>query len=572
MNSDKSTRLRTGAELRSYLKDLIELSCRRTQEPFWVAIGDFDHLKHFNDLYGRPIIDYLHGIAKTLIEKRLTASEKRLAASETCLEASETCLEASEKSRHTAIRKCLFLGDEVMIVLPPSPPAQDDIHSFLSTINQQVHELFSMQYIVAALSIEGGGWEYRAPQESCELSRALEAQGIVLDPVPRKKGYLTLIRLADKQEEPAQAAHRTLTAVRRYLNDDDIRVEYTFQWVSDPDRHRYEAVNEGYLMPLSLSWGAVSSQNLSLPEVGPGNAGGAPITDEARSVDTLLDMAHRALRQSKAKRSSVTALTERPLHKSHKPGTDCMAFFPEKPYNPHRTRYPIISDEYLHHVLGELSTKERAGTLVQFEKSYLAGPDSPSCEQMHRRGLKAINDHYGYGIGDLVICLLESVFHQELGRFCRSRRIRRADVHISRFVDLFTVYFFNSNLTVPSIRHFAARVLKEFNTHASGISLASLSASVVYNREKLRGFELARRLAVTALCGKTSLNDELKECITVKEYSPSCEERAMGIVELNAARSARIITSRIRGICTPKASEINGADGIIPAQKKRDPA
>lgn len=544
MDSDKSTRLRTGAELRSYLKELIELSRRKTQEPFWIAIGDFDHLKHFNDLYGRPIIDYLHGIAKALIETRLIASEK---------------------SQRTEIRRCLFLGDEVMIVLPPSPPAQDDIHSFLSAINQKVYELFFMQYIVAALSIEGGGWEYRAAQESCELSRALEAQGIVLDPVPRKKGYLTLIRLADKQEEPAQAAHRTLKAVRRYLNDDDMRVEYSFQWVSDPDRHRYEAVNDGYLLPLSLSWGAASSQNLSLPEGGPGNAGGAPITDEARNVDTLLDMAHRALRQSKAKRSSVTASTERPLHKSHKPGTDEMDFFPEKPYNPHRTRYPIISDEYLHHVLGELSTKERAGTLVQFEKSYLAGPDSPSCEQMHRRGLKAINDHYGYGIGDCVICLLESVFHQELGRFCRSRRIRRADVHISRFVDLFTLYFFNTNLTVESIRHFAARVLKEFNTHASGISLASLSASVVYNREKLRGFELARRLAVTALSGKTSLNDELKECITVKEYSPSCEERAMEIVEMNAARSARIITSGIRGICTPKASDLNAANGIFPS-------
>lgn len=561
MDSDKSTRFRTGAELRSYLKELIELSCRKTQEPFWIAIGDFDHLKHFNDLYGRPIIDYLHGIAKALIEKSLVGSEKSLA--------------DSEKSQRTEIRRCLFLGDEVMIVLPPSPPAKDYIHSFLSAINQQVYELFFMQYIVAALSIEGGGWEYRAAQESEKVSRILRADGIILDPVPRKKGYLTLIRLTDKQEEPAQALQRSVNAVKAYLNDDDILVEYTFQWVSDPDRRRYEAVNNGYLLPLSLSWGAASSENLSLPEGGPGNAGGAPITDEARSVDTLLEMAHRALRQSKAKRSSITASTERPQYKSHKPRTDCMAFFPEKPYNPHRTRYPIISDEYLHRVLGELSTKERAGTLVQFEKSYLAGSDSPSCEQMHRRGLKAINDHYGYGIGDCVICLLESVFHQELGRFCRSRRIRRADVHISRFVDLFTLYFFNANLTVESIRHFTARVLKEFNTHASGISLASLSASVVYNREKLRGFELARRLAVTMLSGKTSLNDELKECITVKEYSPSCEERAMEIVEMNAARSARIITSGIRRICTPTASDLYAANGIFPAirhQEKRDPA
>jgi|GEM_PF-2179211 len=551
MDIDKSTMLRTGTELRSYLKNLIDLSCRKTEEPLWIAIGDFDHLKHFNDLYGRHIIDYLHGISKALILK---------------------CLTGSGKNRHKESRRCLFLGDEVMIVLAHQQLTKDRICSWLCSINQQIHELFFMRYVVAAISIEGGGWEYRAPQESCDLSRALETQGIVLDPVPRKKGYLTLFQPADRMEEPAQAAHRTLKAVRRYLNDDDINVECTFQWLSDPYRHRYEAVNDGYLLPLSISWGAASCENLSMPEEWPGNTGEALITDDYRNVDTLFDMAHSALKLSKTKRSSVTASTERPQHKSHKLQSDEVAFFHEKPYNPNRTRYPIISDDCLHDLLGKISTREKTGTLILFEKSYLAGSGSPTSGKIHRRGLKAINDHYGYRIGDRVICLLESVFHGELRRFCRARRLRRADVCISRFADLFTLYFFNTPLSFKSIRCFATRVLEKFNAHASGIFLASLSASVVYNREKLRGFELARRLAVTTVCGKTSLGDELKERITVREYSPSCEERAMGIIEMNAARSARIIISGTHGTSTPKAEEVDSADGISLTEKKRDPA
>ncbi len=523
MYSDKIPHLKTGAELRSYLRELFEISRRKMQGPLWIAIGDFDRLKHFNNLYGRMIVDYLHSRSRAVIEMSLADAAL---------------------SQCTTVKRCLFLGDEVVIVLPPSPHTPDDIHSFLNSINQQVHNLFSRRYLVAALSIEGGSWEYRAAQESEIMSRMLGALNIILDPAPRRKGYLMLIPLVDEGEEPAQALHRTVKAVKAYLDDDDAQAECTFQWLYNPDTQCHQSVNNGYLLPPSISWGAVSSEILNEGAFSSGKAGGTFISDMDRDVETLLETAHHALHQSKVKRNSITVSIKIPLEKRMRVGAEEMVILPEKQYSPKKTRYPIISDEFLNDLLSELSIKERSGTLIQFGKSYLVGVNSSSREGVHKSGLKTINDHYGYGIGDRVICLLESVFHQELNRFCRARRIRRADVFISRFIDVFTLYFFNRHITLESIRSYAARVLKRFNAHAPSISLASLTASVVYNREKLRGFELARRLAVTSLSGLTAEKDEIESCITVKEYSPACEEKAGEIIEHNALRSARIITSK----------------------------
>lgn len=514
MSRHRSPRLRSSAELRSYVSRLIGLSQGNSGEQFWIVIGDFDHFKHFNDLYGKPIVDFLHDKAKDLIEKRMAG-------------------EALKGS--LAAGRCLFLGDEVIAVLPQSRFAEDDIHVFLDSIGRDIRDLFHRQYIVAALSIEGGNWEYRAPQESGKLGGKLRECGIIMDPAPRKKGHLLLIKLTGGSGEPSIELGRAAAEVESYIRDSDAKVRCTLNWVLNRESGSYQSVNDGWLLPLSLSWGAVSSRILSS---GQAHEGGESECGFDAEVDRLLEAVHRTLHQSKKSRSSVTVSARRPNVEKRKAVSPVITLCDPRPYNPGKTRYPIVNDDCLNRVLSELSEREKAGTLIQFEKSYLAGAGSQSGGAMKRMGLKAINDSYGYDAGDCVIHLLESVFHDELGRFCRARRISRADVHISRFVDVFTVYFFNTCLTASGIERFASRVFSEFNTRACGISLASLTAFVVYNREKLRGSELARRLTVTALSSKPSLKDELTECITVREYSASCEEKAMEIIELNAARSA----------------------------------
>jgi GGDEF domain-containing protein len=514
MSRHRLPRLRSSAELRSYVRRLITLSRGISGERFWIVIGDFDHFKHFNDLYGKPIIDYLHGKAKDLIEKRM---------------AGET-LNGSQ-----ATGRCLFLGDEVIAVLPRSRLAEDDIRVFLDSISRDIRDLFHRQYMVAALSIEGGNWEYRAPQESGKLGRKLRECGIIMDQAPRKKGYLLLIKLEGEGVDPSLELGRAAAEVESYIRDSDAKVRCTLEWVFNRERGSYQSVNDGWLLPLSLSWGAVSSGAVQPAPAETGVESGFSFDDE---VDRLLETVHHTLHQSKKSRRSVTISACRPEGEKRKAASPVITLCDAKPYCAGKTKYPIVNDDCLNRVISELSAREKAGTLIQFEKSYLAGAGSQSGGAMKRVGLKAINDSYGYDAGDCVIHLLESVFHDELRRFCRARRISRANVHISRFVDVFTIYFFNTHIAASGIERFASMVFREFNTRACGISLASLTAFVVHNREKLRGSELARRLAVTALSSKTSLKDELTECITVREYSASCEEKAMEIIELNAARSA----------------------------------
>ena len=135
----------------------------------WLIKGDFDHIKAFNDVYGREIVDQLLDLAIDIVFERFSDFQHE---------------------HHLAGADISVAGDDITIFLPPCALTEKHIESLLCTVRDEVRRHFTNRFVVARVKNIDQLLQSLSWLETQRFRERLEAHDIYLALAARKKGNL----------------------------------------------------------------------------------------------------------------------------------------------------------------------------------------------------------------------------------------------------------------------------------------------------------------------------------------------------------------------------------------------
>jgi GGDEF domain-containing protein len=495
-----------------------------TNSRVWLAIGDFDRLKDVNNIYGSRIVDILLEKSHQVIEEVL-------------LDFEHAC----------GINNIVYslTGDEVIIVIPPSSIKDMHIGKLLDSMRAEISRRLNEVLFAFALPDFTHLTDCISSFDLLQSGSALARKGILVLPAPGERGTLVLACLERQDEQVRHGIERAVQEITRSLAfTGGEKVSGCLDWLFNPASRAFEAVNNGRIIPLAISFGAVSSDELD-PLGGRKASRQKTMEGDLRAARDMIHRAQEGLKMSKIRGNSTTVgLTGAPR---------CVSADDEIPIRVCslrgnlRAMNPITNDNRFKRRLSSLRKKNPAGLLVEINPFYHEGCEQTNreslsfCNANKRRstfGLKGVNDVYGYAWGDRVIGLLEEVVYDVLGDFFRLDETLLRKTCIARFVDKFRIHFTEPSLGTREILIMMEAIVRKFNIHRSRLKMFHLAGNLVHDRDGVRTHELLERLESTGLSDRCPQVFSYDRSISIKHYVPGIEEHVKEIKSVNAYASA----------------------------------
>jgi len=497
----KPLMVRTEKELRNHCARMLA-DCGG-EGTLWLLSGDLDLFRDLNRVFGRAVMDMV-----------LHCGQGALLAA----------LREFEGSHDLDATKTLFVGDEIFFLFPPSSLKEEEVRALARRLREVLYGETAMSYL--AMAVRNPSTASYPLENWCppHLQAMLQEKQILIEGNTRScGGVLTAGKINGAGESRTQAARRIVRNINSLCSSGQ-PFNITFRWLRNPVTGSFEHFNDGYIPPLSISFGIAGSQAM--------NAGADPM----EVVNDLFQRAEESLRKSKK--------TADPGGQFLVPPVSALS----RTYDPGRAGVPIMSESELRLCVHELSKCGEKGVMVRIEFRYAIGHDparagngpSRKCSAI---GLKGVNRELGHRFGDLFIRLLESAVYHSVSRWCHSRRVPRRKVLISRFIDMFTLYFTDLRLNERSLVRILKRIYHQFNDSLHGASLSEMRAAVVFNDEKIDGSLLFRRAELTVEAIDSGALLDRGEPLAIKCYRHGIEREGMERIEAAAYDAAlRLMT------------------------------
>jgi GGDEF domain-containing protein len=492
-----------------------------TGERAWLINGDFNGLREINSLFGRTAVDVLLGAAQ---------------------QAMRTVLEDFEMESGIRGIRHAFVGDEVTIVFPPSTLTAEGVNRFLHNLRRAVAASTEERYFVGALINLHHHLRKMPPGQLYECIERLKGDSIHLDLSRRKRGHLVIASIRRFDETVLGALRRVMGKINGLFQmPSEEKLRGTLKWLYDRSKRRFVGCNRGFAITLEASYVSVASdETFSALDLSSDDG----LTEER--VKLIADRMYLTGQQrlQREKRGDVLLSIDGGKKLFHLP----VAI---KEYEDPSKRLPLVTEGSLGYIIYHLGRSGGGGVLLQIEPFY--GLPAPAREVVpaERRngtavlrgneqgmGLKGINELCGYEMGDRVVCLLEDLVFAGLRELARSQKILIDRIHVSRLIDCFRIYIHEVSLKPYLLIAMLKNIAQRFNDHATGLCISHLRGTIVFNRERIDGGTLLRRLEMTALAKNKPFVLHDDSLLMVRHFGAGVEEEGEMVIEEAAFLSA----------------------------------
>lgn len=475
----------------------------------WLIKGDFDRFKRINDLYGCLLTDYILDWSIEAIATTLDDYQRRL-----------------------GIDTILWnvIGDDVTIYIPPSHLSEADVARLLHGVRRAVWESFYQRYAVCALSFPTDFFADTPPFLLKTLRRRLEGNDIVIDFAPRRQGFLLLfpVTLTMYRE---RLVGGVIDMIQHHIGKCCPAAAAEWAWLYNHAEHACYRFNNGFISPPTISFAGWSTHQGVAKQVGD--------REEALvCFERLAYACQSTLKICKRRRSGVllnvgaAAPPENPAPAAAAPVAGAFS----------RLRW--ASERCLREKL-YFRWLERP-LLFQINPVYhFVSGAYAECIQIgryrgnaHGIGLKGINDLCGQTIADRAIRLLILVFAEALQDALDVKRISPTRLLSALFVDRFTVFCEQPDLSLSEIVELGRRLITAFNADSDEIKVAHLRIGVVNSLSPLPGYLLLNRLALTQLSTAPAAVAFANDQLEVRQFCQTAMQEGNLAIEANAFCSA----------------------------------
>lgn len=510
-------------EIQGCLRKNLSSAFSDNNSNIWLAIGDFDNLKNVNTLYGKALVDVLLNLSYNIL---------RAVIDEFC----------HKYQMREAVHS--FSGDELILILPTFSSDRKEIEMFLNRMRKQIESHFRCGYFVACIIDFERVVSQLEPSRIFEIRNILAKNEIYIDIISRRKGHLFVSPLKFSGEDVHAALKRVMCTINRVLEKESgQKVQGCLDWLYNIQEQSYECFNNGYVWPITMSFGAVSHREI-IEKLRIAPLSGLTDYEIELIMKEMFLNAQAGTRESKKRGNTITLGVVSKSFFSSCTKEEVMGpfrFTITKSYNHSRTKNCITGEHHLREAVYQLCRCDSQGFLLFVEPFYSLVSvkiDLPGNRILKTMGLKDLNDTYGYDVGDKIIFLMESLIIQAVRKYCSSHRLSRKNILISRFVDTFKIYFFSTTLSRRLLTKMMKALINDFNTLSDRVKIVRLSVSVVPNREKISGNILFKRLDYTIISEVSPGILAEDGPLLIKEYIPGVEEEGEGKIEREAYQSA----------------------------------
>jgi GGDEF domain-containing protein len=480
----------------------------------WLIKGDFDHFKLTNELYGSLICDYLLDWTLDVIEGELKSRQKRWGDVDWLWN---------------------FVGDDVTIYVPPSMLQEDEIEQFLWEICDAIDASFLRRYMVAALTLPPDFFDDISTAHLEQMRDTLERMDIVIDFSRRQRGYLTLL--------PTGPHDSILARVLQVIQDESGKpippVDLHLDWICDPEDCAIHIFNEGFLRPPSISFAACSIS------MGVDDDSNPP---DRRSVYERVSLScQSALKSCKQQKKRVFIQENNPLllniNPAYQPAGVLALYSPLRWSSERYLRETLYFWQLEQPILFQFNPVYRSDS--EMFTSTMAG--DPSKIEKYRGnqygvGLKGINEIFGQNTADCLIGELTWVFSKVMQSALVEKGIPLAGVHMSRFVDRFTVCCEQPLFQLQEIGELVCRFARLFNCVSDEIKISEIRMSLVCGEPNAAGCQLFHQLALTSLSSQPVLLENSDPPIELRQNNhPSVLQEGCIAAERASFSSAKLL-------------------------------
>jgi hypothetical protein len=383
------------------------------------------------------------------------------------------------------------IGDDVTIYIPPSRLSEADVAGLLHGVRRAVRESFYQRYAVCALSFPADFFADTPPLLLEALRCELERNDIVIDFAPRRQGFLVLFPVALTGHRE-QFVSEVIAMVQRHIGKYSPAAAVEWAWLYNHAEHACHTFNDGFIHPPSISFAGWSAPRSIVEQMG-------SVEEALACFERLACACQSTLKICKQQRSGVllnVGVATRP---------ESPALTTAVPVSEAFSRLCWASERCLREKL-YFRWLERP-LLFQMNPVYrFASGAHAECIQMekyrgnaHGIGLKGINELCGQNTANSVIRQLILVFAKSLQDILDAKGSLPAQLLTALFVDRFTIFCEQPDLSLSEIIELGERLITAFNAGSDEIKVAHLRIGVVDSLSLLPGYLLLNRLALTQL-------------------------------------------------------------------------
>lgn len=471
----------------------------------WLIQGDFDRFKRINDLYGCLLTDYILDWSIEAIAAALENYQKRL-----------------------KIGPVLWnvIGDDVMIYIPPSNLSEADVADLLHGLRRAVWESFYQRYAVCTLSFPADFFAGTPPLLLEALRCELERNDIVIDFAPRRRGFLVLfpVTLTGRRE---QFVSEVIAMIQRHIGKYSPAAAVEWAWLYNHAEHTCHTFNDGFIHPPSISFAGWSAPWSIVEQMG-------NVEEALACFERLACACQSTLKICKQQRSGVllnVGVATRPASPALTTAVPVLDAFSRLCWASERCLRERLYFRWLERPL-----------LFQINPVYrFASGAHAECIQMgkyrgnaHGIGLKGINELCGQNTANSVIRQLILVFAEALQDVLDAKGILPTRLLTALFVDRFTVFCEQPDLSLSEIVELGKRLVIAFNANSNEIKVAHLRISVVDSLSPLPGYLLLHRLALTQLSTTSAAVAFADDQLEVRQFCPIAVQEGNLAIEANA--------------------------------------
>lgn len=471
----------------------------------WLIQGDFDRFKRINDLYGCLLADYILDWSIETIAATLEGYQKRLKISPVLWN---------------------VIGDDMTIYIPPSNLSEADVADLLHRLRRTVWKSFYQRYVVCTLSFPADFFADTPPLLLEALRCELERNDIVIDFAPRRQGFLVLFPVASTGHRE-QFVSEVIATVQRHIGKYSPSAAVEWAWLYNPAEHTCHTFNDGFIHPPSISFAGWSAPRSIAEPTGSMQEALACFERLARACQSTLKICKQ---QGSGVLLNVGVATQ-PESPAVMTAVPVSGAFSRLRWDSERCLREKLYFRWLERPL-----------LFQMNPVYrFASGAHAECIQIgkyrgsaHGIGLKGINELCGQNTANNVIRQLILSFARSLQDILDGKDSLPAQLMTALFVDRFTVFCEQPDLSLFEIIELGERLITAFNAGSDEIKVAHLRIGVVDSLSLVPGYLLLNRLALTQLSTALAAVAFADDQLEVYQFCQNIVQEGNLAIEANA--------------------------------------
>jgi hypothetical protein len=396
----------------------------------------------------------------------------------------------------------------------------------LHRIRRTVWESFYQRYAVCALSFPADFFADTPPLLLEALRCELERNDIVIDFAPRRQGFLVLFPVASTGHHE-QFVSEVIATVQRHIGKYSPSTAVEWAWLYNHAEHACHTFNDGFIHPPSISFAGWSAPRSIVEPMG-------KVEEALTCFEHLVCACQSTLKICKQQGSGVL------LNVGVATQPESPALMTAAPVSGAFSRLRWDSERCLREKL-YFRWLERP-LLFQMNPVYrFASGAHAECIQMgkyrgnaHGIGLKGINELCGQSTANSVIRQLILVFAKSLQDILDAKGCLPAQLLTALFVDRFTVFCEQPDLSLSEIIELGERLIAAFNAGSDEIKMSYLRISVVDSLSLVPGYLLLNRLALTQLSIAPAAIVFADDQLEVRQFCQNIVQEGNLAIEANA--------------------------------------